>query len=43
LKEAVAWATFYARETDDPSLEPSPLLQRLAAEGKTFASLAKAV
>ena len=34
--------SFYAKETDDPSLEPAPLLKRLAAEGKTFASLAKA-
>jgi 3-hydroxyacyl-CoA dehydrogenase len=34
--------SFYARETDDPSLEPAALLARLAQEGKTFASLAKA-
>src|SRR5216684_3526285 len=33
--------SFYARETNDPSLEPAPLLKRLAAEGKTFASLAQ--
>ncbi len=32
---------YYARETNDPSLEPAPLLKRLADEGKTFASLAK--
>jgi len=32
---------FYARETNDPSLEPAPLLKRLAAEGKSFASLAQ--
>jgi 3-hydroxyacyl-CoA dehydrogenase len=32
----------YAKETNDPSLEPAPLLKRLAAEGKTFASLAAA-
>ena len=31
----------YAKETNDPSLEPAPLLKRLAAEGKTFASLAQ--
>jgi 3-hydroxyacyl-CoA dehydrogenase len=31
--------SYYAKETNDPSLEPSPLLKRLAAEGKTFASL----
>jgi 3-hydroxyacyl-CoA dehydrogenase len=30
----------YAKETNDPSLEPAPLLKKLAAEGKTFASLA---
>jgi 3-hydroxyacyl-CoA dehydrogenase len=34
--------SFYAKETDDPSLQPAPLLARLAEEGKTFASLAKA-
>lgn len=33
---------FYAKETNDPSLEPAPLLKKLAAEGKTFASLAAA-
>ena len=32
----------YARETNDPSLQPAPLLQKLADEGKTFASLAAA-
>jgi 3-hydroxyacyl-CoA dehydrogenase len=32
--------SFYAKETNDPSLEPAPLLKRLVAEGKTFASLA---
>jgi 3-hydroxyacyl-CoA dehydrogenase len=30
----------YAKETNDPSLEPAPLLKRLAAERKGFASLA---
>ncbi|MCK1723767.1 3-hydroxyacyl-CoA dehydrogenase NAD-binding domain-containing protein [Bradyrhizobium sp. 141] len=32
--------TFYAKETNDSSLEPAPLLERLAAQGKGFASLA---
>lgn len=40
LKHIADRLAFYARETDDPSLEPAPLLKRLAAEGKTFASLA---
>lgn len=34
--------SFYAKKTGDPSLEPAPLLKRLAAEGKTFSSLATA-
>ncbi len=42
LKHIAERLSFYARETSDPSLEPAPLLKRLAAEGKTFASLAKA-
>jgi 3-hydroxyacyl-CoA dehydrogenase len=33
---------YYAKETGDPSLEPAPLLKRLAAEGGTFASMAAA-
>lgn len=33
--------SFYAKQTNDPSLEPTALLKKLAAEGKTFASLAK--
>ena len=33
---------YYAKETNDPSLEPAPLLKKHAAEGKTFASLAAA-
>jgi 3-hydroxyacyl-CoA dehydrogenase len=33
---------YYAKDTNDPSLEPAPLLKRLAAEGKTFASQAAA-
>jgi 3-hydroxyacyl-CoA dehydrogenase len=43
LKHISDRLSFYAKETSDPSLEPAPLLARLAAEGKTFASLAKAV
>lgn len=42
LKHIADRLSFYARETNDPSLEPAPLLKKLAAEGKTFASLAKA-
>jgi 3-hydroxyacyl-CoA dehydrogenase len=42
LKHITDRLSFYAKETDDPSLEPAPLLKRLAEEGKTFASLAKA-
>ncbi|WP_342710000.1 3-hydroxyacyl-CoA dehydrogenase NAD-binding domain-containing protein [Bradyrhizobium sp. B124] len=34
---------FYAKKTNDPSLEPVSLLKRLAAEGKGFATLASAV
>ena len=40
LKHIADRLSFYAKETNDPSLEPAPLLKRLAAEGKTFASLA---
>lgn len=42
LKHIADRLAFYARETNDPSLEPAPLLKKLAAEGKTFASLAAA-
>ena len=42
LKHIADRLSFYAKETNDPSLEPAPLLKRLAAEGKTFASLARA-
>jgi 3-hydroxyacyl-CoA dehydrogenase len=42
LKHIADRLSYYAKETDDPSLEPAPLLQRLAAEGKTFASLTSA-
>ncbi|MGY4305746.1 3-hydroxyacyl-CoA dehydrogenase [Bradyrhizobium sp. USDA 4369] len=41
LKHIAERLTFYAKETNDPSLEPAPLLKKLADEGKTFASLAK--
>ncbi|MGV7216371.1 3-hydroxyacyl-CoA dehydrogenase NAD-binding domain-containing protein [Bradyrhizobium sp. UFLA05-112] len=40
LKHIADRLSVYAKETNDPSLEPAPLLKRLAAEGKTFASLA---
>lgn len=40
LKHIAGRLAFYAKETNDPSLEPAPLLKKLAAEGKTFASLA---
>ena len=43
LKHIADRLSYYAKETNDPSLEPAPLLKRLAAEGKTFASLAAAV
>jgi 3-hydroxyacyl-CoA dehydrogenase len=42
LKHIADRLSYYAKETNDPSLEPAPLLKRLAAEGKTFASLAAA-
>ncbi len=41
LKQIADRLAYYAKQTNDPSLEPAPLLKRLAAEGKTFASLAK--
>src|SRR5258708_33802 len=41
LKQLADPLAYYAKETNDPSLEPSPLLKRLAAEGKTFASMAQ--
>ncbi|VIO81009.1 3-hydroxyacyl-CoA dehydrogenase NAD-binding domain-containing protein [Bradyrhizobium ivorense] len=40
LKHIADRLSFYAKETNDPSLEPAPLLKKLADEGKTFASLA---
>jgi 3-hydroxyacyl-CoA dehydrogenase len=41
LKHIADRLSFYAKQTNDPSLEPAPLLKRLADEGKTFALLAK--
>jgi len=41
LKKIAERLSFYAKETNDPSLEPTPLLKKLADEGKTFASLAQ--
>ena len=41
MKHIADRLSYYARETSDPSLEPAPLLKRLADEGKTFASLAQ--
>jgi 3-hydroxyacyl-CoA dehydrogenase len=40
LKQIADRLASYAKQTNDPSLEPAPLLKRLAAEGKGFASLA---
>jgi 3-hydroxyacyl-CoA dehydrogenase len=40
LKKVAERLSYYAKETNDPSLEPAPLLKKLAEEGKTFASLA---
>ncbi len=42
LKHVAERLAYYAKATNDPSLEPAPLLRRLADEGGTFASLAKA-
>ena len=42
LKHIADRLSYYAKAINDPSLEPAPLLKKLAAEGKTFASLAKA-
>ncbi len=41
LKQIAERLPFYAKQTNDPSLEPAALLKKLADEGKTFASLAK--
>jgi 3-hydroxyacyl-CoA dehydrogenase len=42
LKHIADRLSYYAKETNDPSLEPAPLLKRLADEGKTFAALTAA-
>jgi 3-hydroxyacyl-CoA dehydrogenase len=42
LKHIADRLSYYAKATNDPSLQPAALLKRLADEGKTFASLAKA-
>jgi 3-hydroxyacyl-CoA dehydrogenase len=39
LKHIADRLSFYARTTNDSALEPAPLLKRLAAEGRAFASL----
>src|SRR6266481_2154257 len=43
LKHIADRLSFYAKETNDPSLQPAPLLKRLAAEGGSFASLTRPV
>ncbi len=42
LKHIAERLSVYAKQTNDPSLEPAPLLKRLAEQGGTFASHAKA-
>src|ERR1700704_788444 len=42
LKHIADRLSYYAKATNDPSLEPASLLKRLAAEGGTFASMAAA-
>jgi len=42
LKHIADRLAYYAKKTNDPRLEPAPLLKKLADEGKTFASLAAA-
>jgi 3-hydroxyacyl-CoA dehydrogenase len=39
LKHVAERLSHYAKATNDPSLEPAPLLKKLADEGKTFASV----
>ncbi len=41
LKHIAERLSFYAKQTNDPSLEPAPLLKQLAESGETFASYAK--
>ncbi|MET4046117.1 3-hydroxyacyl-CoA dehydrogenase [Bradyrhizobium sp. RT6a] len=40
LKHIADRLAFHATQTNDPSLEPAPLLKRLVGQGKVFASLA---
>jgi len=40
LKRIAERLSFYAKQNNDASLEPAPLLKKLADEGKTFASVA---
>ena len=40
LKRVAERLSFYAKQNNDPSLEPAPLLKKLADESKSFASLA---
>lgn len=42
LKHIAERLAFYAEKTNDPSLEPTPLLKRLAAESRGFGTLASA-
>ncbi|ABD87780.1 3-hydroxyacyl-CoA dehydrogenase NAD-binding domain-containing protein [Rhodopseudomonas palustris] len=39
LKHVAERLSYYAKATNDPTLEPAPLLARLAAEGGSFATL----
>ncbi|MDR3465005.1 MAG: 3-hydroxyacyl-CoA dehydrogenase NAD-binding domain-containing protein [Xanthobacteraceae bacterium] len=41
LKHIAERLSFYAKATNDPSLEPAPLLRQLADKGETFASWAR--
>jgi len=41
LKHIAERLSVYAKETNDPSLEPAPLLKQLADKGETFASWAR--
>jgi 3-hydroxyacyl-CoA dehydrogenase len=41
LKRIADRLSVYAKQTNDPSLEPAPLLKRLAEQGETFASYGK--
>jgi 3-hydroxyacyl-CoA dehydrogenase len=43
LKHIADRLAHYSKESGDPSLEPAPLLKRLAAEGGSFASLTQPV